>query len=325
MKRVSAVGLSMALFSIACQSSLTGNEGNFQFSYDADDRVTDFNKPIAVGASLDLEVRDVGAQQPVNLTEASTDDPGVIEVASFNDHELTVTATGEGFARLQVAGTTADGEDLTDSVNLMASVPEVHLLWHTCDPTGQGAAGYLTGQRVWLPFELEMSNGQPVIGYGYYPVAFDGAPVLTVNSADSTQQHMAADIGDTPGELTMTSDVDGSSLSMLIAEPGQIDGVAEPIAFVLEDIDVGDVNSFYTLPTVGDIVLCQAEVTKTVQSDTPDICDVRDRDPADPSAYEYGWFEVEGIAQGTCTYTVTYPDGSGGQGASASFSYTIEP
>jgi len=325
MRRLSAVSLSVVFFSVACSSSLTGNEGNFQFSYAADDRITDFNKPIAVGAKLDLEVRDVGGQQPVNLTDASFDDTAVLDVVSFNDHELTVTATGEGNALLSVAGTTVDGDDLTDSVNLLARVPEVHLLWHTCDPTGSGEAGYLTSQRVWLPFDFEMDNGQPVIGYGYYPVALSGDAAMTINETDSTQAHMAYDIGDTPGALTMTSDIDGATLSMLIAAPEQIDGVADPIAFVLEDIDVGDVNSFYVLPTVDGTTLCQAEVTKQVASVTPDICDVRDRDPLDPSSYEYGWFEVEGLAEGTCEFTVTYPDGNGGQGASGTFSYTIEP
>lgn len=325
MKKLSTAGLSLVFFSLACSSSLTGNEGNFQFSYTADDRITDFNKPIAVGAMLDLEVTDVGGLQPVNLTEASIDNTDVLDVVSFNDDQLTVVATGAGNALLSVAGTTTDGEDLTDSVNLLAAVPEVHLLWHTCEPAGSGPAGYLTGQRIWLPFDMEMDNGQPVIGYGYYPVSFDGSPVMTVNETDSTQAHIAVDIGDTAGPVVMTSAIDGATLEMTVAAPGQIDGVADPIAFVLEDIDVGDTNSFYALPMAGDVTLCQAEASKTVQSDTPDICDVRDRDQLDPSGYEYGWFEVEGLAEGTCRYTVTYPDGNGGEGASAQFSFEIQP
>lgn len=325
MNKLRLTGLSVALFSLACSSSLTGNEGNFQFSYTADDRITDFNKPIAVGAKLDLEVRDVGGQQPVNLTDASIDDTSVLDVVTFNDHELTVVATGAGNALLSVAGTTVDGDDLTDSVNLLAAVPEVHKLWHSCEPAGSGPAGYLTSQRIWLPFDMEMANGQPVIGYGYYPVVFDGSPSLTVNKTDSTQAHIAVDVGDVTGPVAMVSDIDGSTLEMTIVAPGQIDGAADPIAFVLEDIDVGDTNDFYVLPMAADVTLCQAEVTKTVQSDTPDICDVRDRDPLDPGAYEYGWFEVEGLAEGTCRYTVTYPDGNDGQGASAQFSFEIQP
>jgi hypothetical protein len=56
MNRRSTIHLAGAalLLTVACQSTLTGNEGNFQFSYDADDWITDFNKPIAVGAYLDI-------------------------------------------------------------------------------------------------------------------------------------------------------------------------------------------------------------------------------------------------------------------------------
>ena len=43
-------------------------------------------------------------------------------------------------------------------------------------------AAYLANQRVYVPFEMSMANGQPVIGYGYYPVAMgEGAP-LVLNS-----------------------------------------------------------------------------------------------------------------------------------------------
>jgi hypothetical protein len=112
---------------------------------------------------------------------------------------------------------------------------------------------------------------------------------------------------------------------MDVISEADIDGVVEPIAFVLEDIDVGDVNAFYVLPSWGGVPVCQADVTKTVSSDTPDICDVRDADQADADSHEFGWFEVEGVAEGTCLYTVTYPTGGGGSGASAQFSYEIQP
>ena len=86
---------------VGCTSKITGNEGNFEFSYPADDRVADFNNPIAVGAYLDLEVRDVGYQQPVTLSAASTDDESVLMVESFQAHELLQVAylAGEAYKR----------------------------------------------------------------------------------------------------------------------------------------------------------------------------------------------------------------------------------
>ena len=313
------------LLGIACQSTLTGNEGNFQFSYDADDWITDFNKPIAVGAYLDITVREVGTFGAVDLTLAEYDDPNVLTVDSFGGNLITVQGTGEGLALLQVEGTTNSGEALTDSVNMQAKVPEVMVLWHSCGGSEDGY--YLTDQRVWVPFEMQMSNSQPVIGYGYYPIALDGE-AAALDSDDSNQQWMAFDTAATAGVLALSSEIDDTTLTMNVAAPGDIDGVQDPIASVAEDIDVGDINAFYVRPMVGDLPVCQAEVEKTVTSLTPTICTVTDSDPEEDTGegqHEYGWFTVEGVAEGTCQYEVTYPDANGGEGVTDLFEFTIEP
>jgi hypothetical protein len=312
---------------VGCNSTITGNEGNFQFSYPADDRVADFNKPLAVGAFLDLEVRDVGHLQPVTLSAASFDDTSVLDVVTFQGHEITITGVGEGSALLSVEGTTTDGETLTDSVNMLAAVPEVLILRHTCGED-EASAAYLTSQRIWMPFEMTLSNSQPVIGYGYYPVALPGDAPMTLSEADSGQQYMAFDTASAGGAFTLSSTIDDTTLEVAVVSPAELDGVAEPVAWVLEDIDVGDVNPFYALPTAAGRMVCQADTNKTVASLTPTICDVRDYQPAavtGDEGFEYGWFEIEGLAEGTCEYTVTYTEGSGGAGATGTFTYPIQP
>jgi hypothetical protein len=310
-----------------CNSRLTGNEGNFVFSYPADDDPTNFNKPVAVGAKLDLKVTDTGQPaRPIDVTAAAFDDEAVLAVDSFSGDSITIVGMGDGTALLEVEGTTADGEDLTDSVNMISRVPEVLKIWHTC---AEGdVANYFTGQKVWLGFDMEMSNGQPVIGYGYYPV--DAAPgaSFTLDAADSTQRHIAFVAGGSAGSVTLTSQIDNTTLDVEVVTKAMIDGVAQPAVYVWEDIDVGDKNSGYVLPTVGGVPVCQANVTKTVVSDTPTICTVTDRDPPntnDDDSYEFGWFEIEGVAEGECQYTVTYPEGNGGAGVSEQFSFPIEP
>jgi len=310
------------LLAVACQSTLTGNEGNFQFSYDADDWITDFNKPIAVGAYLDISVREVGTFQAIDLSDASYDDPAVLDVESFEGASITVAGTGEGLALLQVEGTTASGETLTDSINMQAKVPEVLAMWHTCGGETQG--NYLTDQRIWLPFEMQMENSQPVIGYGYYPLTADTA-AATLVSAESGQQWMAFDTAVAAGVTVLSSDIDDTTLTMNVVAPSAINGVDKPIAYVVEDIDVGDTNGFYVRPLLDDLALCQAEVDNTVVSDTPDICTVTDTEPVETGDHEYGWFSVTGVAEGECIFTVSYPDGNNGAGASAQFSYPIEP
>jgi hypothetical protein len=310
------------LLTVACQSTLTGNEGNFQFSYDADDWITDFNKPIAVGAYLDISVREVGTFQAVELSAADYDDPAVLDVVEFEGARITVQGKGEGLALLEVEGTTASGETLTDSVNMQAKVPEVHLLWHSCGGQMQGA--YLSGQRVWVPFELQMENSQPVIGYGYYPLVAD-TDAAVLNAAESGQQWMAFDTSDSAGVTVLSSEIDGTELTMNVHAPSSIDDVQEPVAFVAEDIDVGDTNAFYVRPMVAGLPVCQAEVDNTVVSDTPDICTVTDTEPVETGDKEHGWFSITGVAEGECIFTVSYPEGNDGAGASAQFSYPIEP
>lgn len=314
-----------ALLIWSCVSKTTGNEGNFEFSYQADDRIGDFNKPIAVGARLDLEVRDVGDRQPVDLSSAAFDDSSILEVVSRDGHKLTIQANSEGNVLLEVAGT-SNGEALTDSVNLLARVPEVVKLRHTCDSSG--SAVYLASQRVSIPFDMEMSNSQPVIGYGYYPATASDTTAMTLDESASTQQLMVFDSGSTAAQITLDSDLDETSLDIRIATESEINGVQEPTAWVLEDIDVGDINSFYVRPLVDTLTVCQGNATKTVRSDTPSICNVTDREPENGQgdlAYEYGWFQVEGLAAGTCMYTVAFTGGNAGNGASEQFSYPIEP
>lgn len=68
--RIAALTSAVFIGAIGCESTITGNEGNFQFSYPADDRVLDFNKPIAIGARLDVSVRTAGDRTAVTLSAA---------------------------------------------------------------------------------------------------------------------------------------------------------------------------------------------------------------------------------------------------------------
>jgi hypothetical protein len=149
-----------------------------------------------------------------------------------------------------------------------------------------------------------------VLGEGTY--TFDNA--LTIRNAD---------------QVTLIGQgIDETTLDLEIVAEAQIDGVVEPIAVVIEDIDVGDTNPFYVLPSVGGVPVCQANAIKTVESATPDICTIRERAAPEGTSdadFEYGWFDVTGESQGTCEYVVTYPNGNDGAGVSETFTFEIEP
>jgi hypothetical protein len=322
--RLSIPAIALAL-SVGCTSTITGNEGNFKFSYASDDEVANFNKPVAVGAKLDLKVTDVGGGAPVDLTSAAFDDPTILDVVSFAGNDITITGTGDGSALLEVAGATSLDEELTDSVNMLSAVPEVLKIWHPCEVTAEEAY-YLTAQTVYLPFEMEMDNGQPVIGYGYHPVTVGGDGAAAINEDETGAQYLGLDTTATAGTAILTSDIDDTAITMNVVDVGLIDGIEEPVAGVAEDIDAGDTNMFYVRPQVGGVNVCQGDTAKTVTSDTPDICTVEDRDvPDSDESHEFGWFAVTGVAPGTCKYTVTFAEGNSGAGASGQFEYLIEP
>ena len=307
---------------LGCDSTITGNEGNLTFSYDADDAVLDFNKPIAVGAMLDLMVAEVGTGEDAAILAASTDDEAVLSVTEFAGATLTLEAMTEGSALVLVDAETSSGP-VSDSVMMSAAVPEVLIMSHTC---GEQGGAYLTGQSIYVPFEFELANGQPVIGYGYYPVNSSNQDVLVRDESFNGQQYMRLDTL-AAGEASLDSDIDDGSLALTVVDEAAIDGVTEPLAFVLEDIDVGDTNPFYVLPSVAGVSVCQAQATMEVQSDTPELCAVRtigSEVAAGDARYESGWFEIEGLQEGTCAYTVTYPLGADGAGASASFTFPIQ-
>lgn len=295
-----------------CTAGITGNEGNFRFTYFTDDNF-DFNKPIAVGAKLDLFVTAVADNRAVELTAASTDDEAVLSVDGFAGNKLTLAGVGDGGALVSVSGTTTAGTALSDSVNMLARVPEALALSNTCSEHAR--AGYLSGSTVLVPFELLMNNGQPVIGYGYYPVDVAGPATLDATAVDQTWLHL--DITGA-GDITLTSQIDSTTWSALGVTADQIDGIEQPIPYVIEDIDAGDTNAFYVRPMVGEVAICQADLAKTVASLTPEICTVEDSDP-ESGSQEYGWFTITGVAQGTCEYTVTFG------AVTETFEYPIQP
>lgn len=320
MNRTVVWGLTASLMAMTvvagCLSRTTGNEGNLTFSFAADDNLLDFNKPIGVGARLELTVRESGNNRGVTLLDAKFDDES-LGVISFDGNKIIVEGLAEGNAELQVDAELRDGTVVSDSVNLLARVPEVLKLNHTCSDDRE--ALYLTGQRILVPFDMERSNGQPVIGFGLYPVSFDPADALTLDESIAAQQFMHLDTSETAQTVTLKSDIDDTSLTLKLTDPADIDG-AELIADFRALVDVPAI--YYALPTVGGQRVCQALTDPTVTSDTPEVCEVtRPEDNTDPAApdNELGFIRVLGKQVGVCSFTVTYPE----SGASTQLSVDI--
>lgn len=305
-----------------CSSRITGNSGNLEFSYTTDDLTSDFNKPIAVGAKLELKVQTAGDRQPVSISDVFTDEE-VLLVDSFSGDNFILVGNGEGNSLVEVLADGPEGE-VEDSVNMRAAVPEVLKLSHTC--TGNELGLYPVGKSdVLVPFDMELSDGTQVIGYGYYPVELqEGLGTLQANSTD--QANLRLDLGATPGDYTLSSTVDDTSLTIRLIEESQITGASvnddSPNFRVIE----GETNFIYVWPAVGEDIVCQAQADMTVQSLTPEICDVRNNEtPEDPGQFvnSEGFVAIEGLAAGECQFDVTFPNGNDGAGATTMFTAQI--
>jgi hypothetical protein len=308
------VSLVCMAFLVGCTSKLTGNEGNLTFEYSADDDVRDFNKPIAVGARLELEVSPAGTGQGrAELQTVTTDAPGVLEVASFSGSKFILEGVGEGHTLVRVTARLRSGDVVSDSVNMMARVPEVLKMWHTCDRDALEGL-YLVDSDVMIPFDMEMRNGQSVIGYGYHPVRVlpGGALTLDKTSSDQTAFHIRTSAF--PQNVTLKSTIDSKELALRLVEERDIDGATldESATGAL----VGVARQYRVLPTVGGRVVCQARTPLSAVSITPDVCEASavgapSQDGEGP-LNEHGHVRVTGKRVGRCTFTVSYANGRAG-------------
>jgi hypothetical protein len=308
----------------ACQSKITGTEGNLSFAYVADDDIRNFNKPIAVGAKLDLTVTEVGTDKKVELQAAKADPETVLRAASFSGNTVVLEGKGSGSALVSVEAKVPSGTVVKDSVNMLARAPEVLKLAHTCTADNEGR--YLVGQDVWVPFDLEMKNGQAVIGYGYFPVDVLPATAMTLDLTSRDQAFLHIKTGATKGSVTLQSKIDSTTIKVSLVEQGDADGaLANPLS--PKEIEVGKTLGVHVLPTVSGKPVCQARSEVTVATGTPTICTAvlasgSTGATANPQN-EWGFVNVTGKAVGKCTFNVTHVKGKAGAGVTTPITVDI--
>lgn len=284
-----------------CQSRTTGNEGELVFSYVADDELLDFNKPLAVGALLDIEVRRAGSNRPVTLQNAEI--RTFFQLVTFSGSRLTIRAVAPGNALLEVDAITAEGERVTDSINLLTRNAQALRLSHTC--VDEGVGRYLINSRILIPFELEDIDG-PIIGYGLYPVRLSNPTALLRDTSIRAQVFLHYDTSSTPSPITIRSEIDDTTLMVTTIAPTDIDGAEILVGNAVQRTGVGDRHAYFALPTVQGGRVCQSTLTKTVESLTPEVCRAEDR-AAPVGNSESGWLWITGLQAGVCRVGVSYP------------------
>lgn len=316
----------IGLLASGCVSKVTGNEGNLTFQYPADDSLLDFNKPIAIGAKLDISVRQVGdTNELVELSDASSDAPKVLAINSFQGHSLVLEGVGAGSATIEVTAKQADGSVVTDSVNMLSRAAEVLKMRHYC--TSDSLGHYLVDHDVLIPYDLERANGQAVIGYGYHPIKIEPATSLAINEKNKAQVHFWLHTAKTPQNAKITSTIDASALEMQIHVEGEIDGAMMDGGDVANKAVVALTHFVLIRPTIDGAPLCQAHADFTAEATTDDVCTVKaltaKRTGKDVET-GYGWVQITGKKVGKCNFNVSFPKANGGKGLIAPFEVTVK-
>ena len=304
-----------------CTSRQTGKLGNLVFSYVADDQVTDFNKPVAVGAKLDVYVRQKGNNKPITISAADTANSGILKIDKFEPSFFTLSAVASGSTEITVKAQLGDGQTVEDKVDMRAANPEVLKMHHYC--TKEADAYYLTEQPIYVPYDMEMKDGEAVIGYGLHPIDIEPAGAITLFKDGKNQAHFKMQTPKTAQTITLKSTLDESSLIVSVTDETNIDGARyEGAQTVLINIK----TPVLVRPTIAGKPVCQANTSLHAASTTPDICAAKALTTAkkgDDKTSSWGWIEIDGKQLGKCTFQVTYLKANDRAGLTVTFTVDV--
>lgn len=128
------------------------------------------------------------------------------------------------------------------------------------------------------------------------------------------------------GNLTVASTIDTASKTLVLVEPGDVDGADFYDPMNVPRTLIGATTLYNVVVSVGGQPVCQAFMDNTATSTSPAICEVMKvaaPDSATGPKNEFGWVKVTGKAAGTCNFTVTWAQANGGVGLTVPLSVMI--
>lgn len=326
--------MSVGLLATACDPSIEGGEGNLVFTYDRGPVPATDSTPLAKNAQIDYTARTAGENgQAVTFKSAESSDSSVIAVTAGTN---AVSAEGNevGSSDISVIASGPDGEieDFFEAEVVEADGMQIN---HLCTKEEEDPAAYLPGNPISLKYRLMESN-RTAAGYGYYPVTIQPDTMATVEDAERMGFLNLALSSDT-GTATVESDISESSFDVEVVEESSIDGAKMYFENLNLPVIVDETRLVFILPTASGLLgldepvtICQAENEIEVTSDTPDVCSAQiqgdyDFDGSFLNPYEKRAVELEGLSEGDCQYTVTFPNADGGNGFSKQFTTEVQP
>ena len=312
--RLLPLALLLALTSVACEFSKTGEEGNLRFQYSTDDRLIPptFNRPLATGLRVEVRVTDANTNEEVTVSSANSSATNILTVPMKSGSLITLQGESAGDADISIR--TSRG--VTDTIGVsVADIDKAELtnpgpLLQPVDGTPQ----VLMGAKVPFPVTLKDASGKLLIGYGNLPVTVDPATAGSkVDRVDAAHVYLTfTELGDvmirpqngTPVPIRVIDPADVATLDV-----GPILGNDLPTELKLDSFGWIAVKG---TTSAGDPVVGLADVA-TVTSETIAVCKIESE-----VVLGDGVFRVTPLAAGDCTVQAVH----NGQTAAATFKVT---
>jgi hypothetical protein len=297
-----------------CYSKATAREGRFTFAYASMVEHENFVKPIAPGAKLEIHAFANGTHDKLTIASARSSRPAVVAVDKVLEHGVIVRGREVGTAEIEITTRDASGKELVDKMFFHVANPAKHGLQHGC--TDEPSAVYVRGEEIVIHHGLATSDGRPVIGFDYAPVAIEPAGALELVEQPQAGGYYAYRASAAKERITLRSKVDERVLTLRVVDR--------------KDLTKADLHSpdrmlethteyvFAEVHAGGDAgPLCHQNALTKARSLTPEICKATAKLDDDPDAEDSNHLQIARVTAlkfGVCKFEVTLPELGGGRG-----------
>ena len=299
--KISAIGLALVM-ATGCGVELEGEEGELTFRYlDTDFQSSSVSGALATGASIDVEVRAVGGESALSIKEAFSESSDIIDVVNVGERRFTLEAKTEGTARIRAEADGADGETLSDSVEIdSAEVARVTFDSRCTDDV------FITDSGAHFVYRMYDSADNRLTGYGVYPVSVDPAEGGSVNPDLQLIDTVDISTGSEPGTYSLVSDVGEASYEFDLVDSDAITNLSldEDNDETEHSVSTGEevAVAAFTMEADGKSVCGPARAAIELTTETEDVCS--------PSYRFLGSLHlvyIEGLAAGDCEVKMEVP------------------
>ncbi len=269
------IPLSIACFmTSACGMATFDGEGDLlqlQVIHPDDTFRSSFGALLAEGTQVQMRAIIKDGEQPAKITDVSSDNKTILNVASFDENRVIFDAHTAGTSQIDLKVKNADDEVLEDVIPLVVRKVASTVVTHPCKD-----GVFLTNSAVEMPYSMRDDSDKRLTGYGFYPLSFEPAGPQ-VDQDYQFVEHIRVKTGSTPGNYSLQSKLPTSAIEIAVVDPSEVtkltdvnyDPDADPIELQLTAGPT--LAASFTIETAEKSV-CGDSDHIAVSSLTPEIC-----------------------------------------------------